>query len=240
MSFQVDGKEVILLGDMTTHGGNIITASSDLTHKGIKVARVGDMVACPRCKGVFPIVQGSPATVDLFANIARHGDKVACGATLISKHAPKQGGAFDRWLYDDLTHLSKGPVNNIPNEEVCRMGRAVMNDPKVQEKVQEALELTKKNGWEYQGWILKDSEGNYSVTELTTDEIYNSVTPGPKPPGAIGQFHTHTSTAYISDIDENFYQYQQEKCDFYAIVSPAGDMIISNDVGVNACYPSGD
>lgn len=47
-------------------------------------ARVGDMVSCPRCKGVFPIIQGDPGLIDDGHAVAYHGCKVACGATLIS------------------------------------------------------------------------------------------------------------------------------------------------------------
>ena len=47
-------------------------------------ARVGDMVSCPRCKGVFPISQGDPSLIDDGHAVAYHGCKVACGATLIS------------------------------------------------------------------------------------------------------------------------------------------------------------
>jgi hypothetical protein len=42
------------------------------------------MVACPRCKGVFPISQGDASLIDKGQAVAYHGCKVACGATLIS------------------------------------------------------------------------------------------------------------------------------------------------------------
>ena len=42
------------------------------------------MVACPLCKGVFPISQGDPSNVIDGAPVAYHGCKTACGATLIS------------------------------------------------------------------------------------------------------------------------------------------------------------
>ncbi|WP_300775101.1 PAAR domain-containing protein [uncultured Desulfovibrio sp.] len=85
MAHSIDGKEIILLGDMTTHGGKVMTASGTLTCMGSPVARVGDMVLCPLCKGMFPIVEGAQTALDNGKKIARHGDKVACGATLISR-----------------------------------------------------------------------------------------------------------------------------------------------------------
>ncbi|PQQ23865.1 PAAR domain-containing protein [Photorhabdus luminescens] len=52
-------KAVILLGDMTDHGGKIITAIDKYTHNGVPIAGKEDLVECPQCKGVFPIIQGA-------------------------------------------------------------------------------------------------------------------------------------------------------------------------------------
>lgn len=52
------GQLIIVLGDKTDHGGTVITAGSTTDTMGIPWARQGDMVACPKCKGVFPIAQG--------------------------------------------------------------------------------------------------------------------------------------------------------------------------------------
>ena len=41
------------------------------------------MVACPKCKGVFPIAQGDANFISDGAPIAYEGCKVACGASLI-------------------------------------------------------------------------------------------------------------------------------------------------------------
>lgn len=75
---------IIVFGDKTTHGGTVISSSlvSDTNGKGW--ARIGDMVSCPRCKGVFPISQGDQSLTDDGKAVAYHGCKTACGATLIS------------------------------------------------------------------------------------------------------------------------------------------------------------
>lgn len=75
---------LIVLGDKTSHGGTVITCSPTCDTLGKGWARVGDMVSCPRCKGVFPISQGDPGLVDDGRAVAYHGCKTACGATLIS------------------------------------------------------------------------------------------------------------------------------------------------------------
>jgi uncharacterized Zn-binding protein involved in type VI secretion len=78
----------IVLGDTTDHGGTVVGASvmSDTHGKGI--ARVGDQVTCPRPgHGTTVIVTGDPTMIIDGQPAARHGDKCACGATLISSQA---------------------------------------------------------------------------------------------------------------------------------------------------------
>lgn len=77
-------KAFIVIGDKTSHGGTVITCSSRASTEGRGWARVGDMVSCPRCKGVFPIVQGDACICDDGHAVAYDGCKTACGATLIA------------------------------------------------------------------------------------------------------------------------------------------------------------
>lgn len=89
------GKALARLGDRTTHGGKVITASPFTFSMGKAVARVGDLVACPKKRhGVNPIVTGDPTLIIDGKPAARHGDKCACGCTLIaSQHNTTTGGA---------------------------------------------------------------------------------------------------------------------------------------------------
>lgn len=76
---------IIRLGDLTSHGGKVITAS--LTHSiaGIGIARVGDTVLCPiPGHGANPIVEGVPTYLIGGRRVALHGHRSACGCTLIS------------------------------------------------------------------------------------------------------------------------------------------------------------
>lgn len=89
---------IILLGDKTSHSGTVISGSQFSDTNGKGWARVGDMVACPRCKGMFPISQGDASLIDDGHAVAYHGCKVACGALLISSQqftltAPSSGAA---------------------------------------------------------------------------------------------------------------------------------------------------
>ena len=51
---------IVLIGDKTSHGGKVISASSNITVDGKKAALVGDMVNCPvDGHGTNPIVEGA-------------------------------------------------------------------------------------------------------------------------------------------------------------------------------------
>ena len=79
------GRPLIVLGDKTDHGGVVITASTNTFSNERPVARVGDSVTCPlRGHGVTTIVSGSPAMHIDGISVARHGDRTACGAVLLS------------------------------------------------------------------------------------------------------------------------------------------------------------
>ncbi|NDK98411.1 PAAR domain-containing protein [Photorhabdus bodei] len=78
-------KAVILLGDTTDHGGKVITAIDEYTHNGVPIAGKEDLVACPQCKGVFPIVQGADSLK--YKAIALEGMQTACGAKLIASQS---------------------------------------------------------------------------------------------------------------------------------------------------------
>lgn len=77
-------KPIIVFGDKTSHGGTVISSSQVSSTNGKGWARIGDMVSCPKCKGVFPIAQGDQSLIDEGKAVAYHGCKTACGAILIS------------------------------------------------------------------------------------------------------------------------------------------------------------
>jgi len=85
----VMGRPFILLGDKTSHGGVVISASETSDCDGKGIARVGDRVTCPqRGHGsVTTIVTGDPTAIIDGQPAARHGDTTACGATLIASQS---------------------------------------------------------------------------------------------------------------------------------------------------------
>lgn len=53
------GRSQILLGDMTSHGGVVVSGSPTNTWHGVAVARMKDVVWCPRCPPhLFEIAEG--------------------------------------------------------------------------------------------------------------------------------------------------------------------------------------
>jgi uncharacterized Zn-binding protein involved in type VI secretion len=79
-------RNIIRLGDTTSHGGKVVSSSA--THykvHGVPVACVGDACSCPipghdNCK----IMTGSPHHLIVGKQIAFDGDSLSYGAKLIS------------------------------------------------------------------------------------------------------------------------------------------------------------
>ncbi len=88
------GRPFIVLGDQTDHGGQVIEASGMSFVHGRRMARVGDKVTCPKHGHghTTVIVTGDPTMIVDGQPVARHGDKCACGATLIASQGVAGAG----------------------------------------------------------------------------------------------------------------------------------------------------
>jgi uncharacterized Zn-binding protein involved in type VI secretion len=77
---------VIRLGDPTSHGGKVISASaSAYLVDGIAVVRVDDLCSCPiPGHGVTKVVEGDADYIVEGKAVALAGHKAGCGAELIS------------------------------------------------------------------------------------------------------------------------------------------------------------
>ena len=85
--------DIIRLGDSTTHGRTVIEAFNQTDLNGKPMAGIGHQVACPLCKGVFPIVEGCVLLDVGGVSVALHGMKTACGASLIASSPNGSAGA---------------------------------------------------------------------------------------------------------------------------------------------------
>ncbi|WP_145567082.1 PAAR domain-containing protein [Yersinia aleksiciae] len=78
-------KGFVLLGDKTTHGGSVISASSTVVVNGKKVALIGDEVSCPVTgHGTNPIVEGSSEWASDGKAVVVDGCHCQCGCQVIS------------------------------------------------------------------------------------------------------------------------------------------------------------
>lgn len=76
---------LVCLGDATTHGGKVISASSTLFINGIQVALVGDLVSCP-VHGVNRITEGDPTASEEGVSVVVDSCLCECGCRVISSH----------------------------------------------------------------------------------------------------------------------------------------------------------
>jgi uncharacterized Zn-binding protein involved in type VI secretion len=76
------------MGDLTSHGGVIVSGATRSLLEGAPIARMGDLHACPiPGHAVNPIITGSVTTMVEGAPAARMGDLTACGAMIIASSA---------------------------------------------------------------------------------------------------------------------------------------------------------
>lgn len=75
--------KVIRIGDISSHGGQVITGSVRVLANGAGVARQGDMHVCPLPgHGTTPIVNGSSRVLVEGRPAAYDGCVTGCGAVL--------------------------------------------------------------------------------------------------------------------------------------------------------------
>jgi uncharacterized Zn-binding protein involved in type VI secretion len=78
-------KGVIRLGDKLSSGGEVLTATSCITFRGLKGACVGDKVMCPLPgHGLNAIAEGDEGSTHIGRPIALDGQRCECGCTLMT------------------------------------------------------------------------------------------------------------------------------------------------------------
>ncbi len=80
------GTPIARLADRSSHGGTIITACQKTYAGGRRIARKGDLHACPISgHGVTPIVGNvSPLIITEGRNTAKVGSVAGCGAVIVT------------------------------------------------------------------------------------------------------------------------------------------------------------
>jgi uncharacterized Zn-binding protein involved in type VI secretion len=75
-------KKSACLGDPTSHGGKIITASSSYVLNGRKAAVLDDLVSCP-IHGDNPLVEAGEGFTDEGRPLVASGCRSRCGAVVL-------------------------------------------------------------------------------------------------------------------------------------------------------------
>ncbi|MDR0807070.1 MAG: PAAR domain-containing protein [Enterobacteriaceae bacterium] len=73
----------VCLGDATTHGGKVISASSTMFINGVQIALRGDLVSCPE-HGTNSIIEGDPTTTENGVPVVVNNCLCECGCRVIS------------------------------------------------------------------------------------------------------------------------------------------------------------
>jgi uncharacterized Zn-binding protein involved in type VI secretion len=84
------GRAQIVVGDITSHGGVVVSGSPSSSWHGIPIVRKTDKVTCPKCKPhIFEVAEGLETCTDTDAMLlhAVEGHRTTCGAVLIAKSA---------------------------------------------------------------------------------------------------------------------------------------------------------
>ncbi|MDR2853585.1 MAG: PAAR domain-containing protein [Burkholderiaceae bacterium] len=162
------GKSQIILGDMTSHGGVVISGSSTSDWHGIPIARKGDRVYCPQCPPhTFVIAEGLEHCTDHGLPWALEGHKTTCGAVLMAQTAPVSA--------DAALALSEGiaapaqMTDSMPAEDKVYAIRFQALDP-VTGMPSPACDylLTRASGAQHSG--TADQDGFTEVIETTRPE----------------------------------------------------------------------
>ncbi|WP_311767166.1 PAAR domain-containing protein [Burkholderia cepacia] len=83
------GRAQCVVGDMTSHGGVVISGNQFHTWNDIPIARQGDLVTCPKCPPhIFKIAEGLETSISDDRPMAVEGHRTTCGAVLIARTAP--------------------------------------------------------------------------------------------------------------------------------------------------------
>jgi len=106
-------KKLIRKGDTTTHGGVVLEGIDMFPIMGEPASKIGHMVACPQCKGIYPIIEGVSGFSIFGEGVAVEGMKTSCGAELIASQSQVSVEVFDelRLTDDDINRF----ISNADN-----------------------------------------------------------------------------------------------------------------------------
>ena len=77
-------RSIARISDSSDHGGHIVSASSNATANGLKIAIDGDIHRCPIQGHGDTILIGGGSLKSKGRHVIREGDRAGCGAIIIT------------------------------------------------------------------------------------------------------------------------------------------------------------
>lgn len=199
-------RDVVVVGDPTTHGGSVTTGSPTHSLRGRAIARLGDWVECPlienhKMHGANQIIEGHPNLLIDGRPVALNGHHSACGCQLIADPFTLNPNAPLRIAptYQSPTIAPKYGERLKFQPDTHRLA----HEPVVRQAIEDAWNQTLKDHLEHGFWILRDP-----ATGALSIDPWKPMDPGfihatPEPPTAISMFHTHppfTPEQYVAQL----------------------------------------
>lgn len=185
----------IVQGDRTSHGGQVLECQSRRSINGIRMARVGDPVWCPRCKRVAKIVTSRyPQVTDDNISAAFDMDTTDCGAQLYSRFND-YAGYSSGGSSDNNSSKSKATSNNS-NEAARSQEHFILQDRETgEELVGIGYTLKTPDGRSLDGET--DEQGRTNVVWTSApDEV--SIVVHPQPSKSDDSYHFPEAISEIS------------------------------------------
>jgi uncharacterized Zn-binding protein involved in type VI secretion len=150
------GRAQIILGDKTSHGGVVISASATTKWHGVPVVRKTDRVYCPKCKPhFFEIVEGLENCKDRGLQMATEGHLTTCGAVLIAETAGDE----------IVRHAMRGHVEEFTHDQHFQVIDEVTNLPAANRKYR----IT------YSGGVIESTTNEDGLTAVVTSTSAEAV-----------------------------------------------------------------
>lgn len=106
---------VIVVGDHTTGGGEVLTGAPSTFINNIAIARVGDKASCPKHVGFFAIVTGDDTFLIDGQSLARHGERLP---TADNRGGGTPGHGRHRGRGKETRAVSRLGRGNFPSTEL--------------------------------------------------------------------------------------------------------------------------
>lgn len=181
--------EIIRLGDSTSHGGKVIEGSSFDICMGKPIAYMGHKVQCPKCKGVFPIVEGALTTTFYGKGVALAGMRTSCGAVLIASQ-----------FTDVVEYGGGGSGASSPAKQAASAESAVTHTPSASDE-SESTAAQSTNHLFDDKFVLQDAETGRPIahTEYAIRRESGEIEHGVS--DAEGRTHLLSATANAEQIE---------------------------------------